>query len=184
MWVEEMLLVAAYLFDLPNMDFALSVADEPYSGMPVLQYSLNMHEQAAGFSYTYATDMWRAALTAAQSAAWAACVEARYPPGARRSRALWRGSTTDPKDGVLTAANVLDKARVRLHVLSLMHEDVLDARVARVVQVAMGDRMRGVAGVLGSALRASDNRLPFEGFQRAAVIIDVDGNSFSSRFHQ
>jgi len=57
----------------------------------------------------------------------------RHPPEqAVIPRALWRGSTSDPLIGAVSLDTVGRTARFRLHTLSSIYPDVLDARITKV----------------------------------------------------
>ncbi len=50
---EEMLLLAVYLYKLPDMDFYLSWADEALAGMDVLQYAMDLRAEHSGCGCPY-----------------------------------------------------------------------------------------------------------------------------------
>ncbi len=60
---------------------------------------------------------------------------------------MWRGTTTDPTIHNVTLANALSLARVRLHMLGLVHSDVLDVKVTGIIQVSRGGELRRAAGL-------------------------------------
>jgi hypothetical protein len=160
--LEEILLVAIFLYRLPNADIAIHRGDGAATGYPVLQANIARDHPRAGFALPY-PEHWVVGggpPSVAQAAAWASCTRARYGPLARRPpsaaaaaapplprpsssscarapvipRAVWRGSTTDPRRGAWLH-QVLGMSRARLHVLSLVHRDVLDARLVSVAQM-------------------------------------------------
>jgi len=212
-WLEEILLVAAYLYALPDGNLAVHRGDGAAAGFPVLQHNIPRDHPRGGFALPY-PGHWVSggAPSARQAAAWAACARARYGtlassarrggargaaaaaaaeaaqsegdgPGAlaggsnssnsssnssrpRTSgggddgascarapliqKAVWRGATNDAASGAWLH-EVLGMARARLHVLSLVHSDALDARVAAVSQM---DEPRGFAPMAADRLAA------------------------------
>ena len=56
----------------------------------------------------------------------------RYPRSRAVPRAVWRGSTTDPYVSAVSVANIQQLARYRLHVLTDLRQDVIDARITKV----------------------------------------------------
>ncbi len=120
--------------------------------------------------------------TLQQSMQWAACIRDRYRPDTKQRRAIWRGSTTDPHTQHIALSNALHVARIQLHILGLIHPDVLDTKVAAVKQSRGFIHATPLTALLGSGGHA--NHVAFEDFQRSQVVLDMDGNSFSQRLHQ
>jgi hypothetical protein len=60
---------------------------------------------------------------------------------------------------------------VQVHMLSEVHSDILDARLAGVVQAP--DQQQQDA--LSALIHGTSNRISFESYQNYAVVLDVDG---------
>lgn len=176
--LEEILLAATYLYRLPDADLAVHRGDGAAVGHPVLQSNVRRDDPMGGFALPYPEHWNSGPLSARQVAGWAACTRARYGlvAGRRRKRgqggggqsasnasssscarspliprAVWRGSTTDPYGGAWLH-QLLGMARARLHLLSLVHRDVLDARITAVRQMDLDNAVM-------RADKAADERL-------------------------
>jgi hypothetical protein len=60
---------------------------------------------------------------------------------------------------------------LQVHILSGVHSDILDARLAGVVQAP--DQLQQDA--LSALIHGTSNRISFESYQNYAVVLDVDG---------
>ena len=96
--------------------------------------------------------------------------EEKYPWNTKINKAVWRGSTTGD------ASNWRDLPRSKLVQYSLDYPSILDAAFVEVVQRDKTEKKEiAASGFVQSAI-------PFEDFQKYKAIIDIDGNSWSSRF--
>jgi hypothetical protein len=165
--VEEVMLVATWLYRLPDADLAVHRGDGAAAGFPVLQHNIRRDHPLAGFTIPYPEHWTFGVMSARQLVGWAACTRARYglvaatrgekgqggatspnassnssavadPSSCSRTplipRAVWRGTTTDPYRGAWLH-QFFGMSRARLHALSLVHADVLDARISAVRQM-------------------------------------------------
>jgi hypothetical protein len=108
------------------------------------------------------------------------CYADRYPDATKVDRAVWRGSTTgeaqSPQLNTWT-----DLQRVRLAVLGRAYRDDLDVELTKVVQLT-DDQGTAVRRLFGNAGFDGSKRMRPEDYQQYRAVIDVDGNSWSSRF--
>ena len=181
--IEEMLLLATYLYNLPNMDFLVHWADAAAPGYPVIGNSLDVLNPKGGFGMQY-TNHWDGAnaLSLPQSLGFSACIRQRYPRVRKEviPKVIWRGSNGDPYHHPAHAGNFLHFARVQLHALGLMYPDTLDTRVTKVIQhVFNDDELKAMQKMLG--VDEPGVFIPSEEYQKYAVVLDIDGNSWSSR---
>lgn len=96
--------------------------------------------------------------------------EEKYHWNTKINKAVWRGSTTGD------ATNWRDLPRSKLVQYSLDYPSILDAAFVGVVQRDKTEKKEiASSGFVQSAI-------PFEDFQNYKAIIDIDGNSWSSRF--
>jgi hypothetical protein len=65
-------------------------------------------------------------------------LQARYPPlpQQRLQRAVWRGSNTDSRFGLMDEKNALSIMRTRLHMFGLWYPDIIDAHYTAFAQQA------------------------------------------------
>jgi len=96
-----------------------------------------------------------------------------YPWKDKLSKAVWRGGTTGRK---YMYPDWRDLPRVKLVQLSIDHPAILDARFVSLNNRNEAEKEEIVqSGLLGS-------RIDMKDFQKFKAIIDIDGNSWSSRF--
>lgn len=173
---EEMLKVALALFPglIPDMEFLLHFGDGCTNGIPAISWNVCRQYADAGFTMpTYSA--WDHSLGPVQMRIFHACLAQRYPTRGRKPFAIWRGSTTDTAFNDFTADNYLKSLRVKLHLLARNHTDVLDAKIANVINAD---------GVVRAAINDTGSQVRFEDYNQYCVIIDVDGNGWSDRFAQ
>eukprot|EP00803_Ostreobium_quekettii_P009740 evm.model.scf_124.2 EVM.evm.TU.scf_124.2 scf_124:55506-57935(-) len=98
----EMLLMAAHMFEIPDVDFAVNYGDANPCGVPALSYAPDARCERGGF----AVPSWAAfaeALGPRQMGVAERCLDARHPTGGRRHRGVWRGA--GPGQGGLSASS-------------------------------------------------------------------------------
>jgi hypothetical protein len=83
--VEEVLLVAAWLYALPDADVAVHRGDGAAAGSPVLQHNIRRDHPRGGFAIPY-PEHWEYGVSARQALGWAACTRARYGLVASKDR--------------------------------------------------------------------------------------------------
>jgi len=94
----------------------------------------------------------------------------KYPWETKIDKAVWRGSTTGD------ATNWRNLPRSKLVQYSLDHPTILDAAFVEIVQRNETEKEEIIASGF------NESAIPFEDFQKYKAIIDIDGNSWSSRF--
>ncbi|GIL66557.1 hypothetical protein Vafri_20053 [Volvox africanus] len=168
---EEMLNVVLYLYpSMPDMEFLLFWSDDCVNGLPVLAPNVCRQYANAGFTLP-SNSVLRASLGQVQMAAYHSCLWNRYPPHARKPLAVWRGTLTGsvqvPKEQLKSIT------RVKLHLLSENHSNIIDAKINRFPSWIPED--------LRSLIHLGDH-IHSEDYNSYSAIIDVDGNGWSDRF--
>jgi hypothetical protein len=131
---EEALALAAHLYKLPDVDFIYHTGDGATRGIPVMSYNVDRSHPNAGFAVPYVNN-WAfrdVSLSLNASMAWASCTAARTVRATSIPRVVWRGTLSDPHAGAIHLSNMANTARYKLHVLSSIHWDVLDAKLTGV----------------------------------------------------
>ncbi|KAI8476110.1 MAG: hypothetical protein J3K34DRAFT_516785 [Monoraphidium minutum] len=195
--IEEMLLAALHLFQVPDADVLVHLGDGAPEGLPLLQANIDRGVERAGFAIP--KRMWLDALGPQQMALLHECLEARggrrsgrgrgraaraagrccevrYPrtAAARDPRAVWRGANTDRTAFPMDESNALGAARTRLHIMGSWYPHLLDAQITSYSQAAW-------EGQCVEQLLPPGRKLPLEGFNAYALILDADGNGWSDR---
>ncbi|KAF6257123.1 hypothetical protein COO60DRAFT_33422 [Scenedesmus sp. NREL 46B-D3] len=172
--LEELLLAALHMYKVPDVDFLLHLGDGAPPGLPLVQANINRSNAQAGF--TIPKYMWRDALGPQQFQVLAECLQARYPPLSQRlQRAVWRGSNTDSRHGLMDEANAMSIMRTRLHVYGMWYPDIIDAHYTAFAQQAFQTNCV-------EELLPPGPTLPLEAFNRYALVLDIDGNGWSDRY--
>lgn len=148
---------------------------------PTLCYSSKGHASMCQAILIPSYQSWNhARWTAQEIVSMQQCYADRYPDATKVDRAVWRGSTTgetqSPQLNTWT-----DLQRVRLAVLGRAYRDDLDVELTKVVQLT-DDQGTAVRRLFGNAGFDGSKRMRPEDYQQYRAVIDVDGNSWSSRF--
>jgi hypothetical protein len=127
--------------------------------------------------HTYAN--WESFRGMAQSK-WDAKIKSnkhKYTWSFKINRAVWRGSTTYPRffGGSETELNKIPRGK--LVQLSMKHPELIDAAFVNIIQ-----HYKGREEELRNQTIIAPSRMPFDEQMKYKAIIDIDGNSWSSRF--
>lgn len=163
---------------VPDVVFFVSFRDECPCGTPVLCYGIT--ENCDAFLMPSYTSWMDARWTEQEYIERTHCYDSRYPFSEKIERAVWRGSTTGYTNPPLTPTSNawLDLPRLKLDLLGRAYPNELDTAIVRVVQFNE-DHTAAISRLLH---HSSPKQLHSEDYMRYRAIIDVDGNSWSSRF--
>eukprot|EP00210_Caulerpa_lentillifera_P002955 g2822.t1 len=176
--ISELLLVTLHLYNIPDMDFAVELADSvtPVTPAdPVFSFSLRAEKDKEGFTIpSYGAYM--SSIGSEQFLMLRECMKTRYPKNNRIEKVVWRGTTTGRP--MITEADVPLNPRVSLSSIGDRNPKIFDVGVVDYIQVdlensAIMNKLRKLA-----PLR---KRIRVEKFNNYAAVVDIDGNSWSDR---
>ncbi|GAQ78481.1 protein glucosyltransferase [Klebsormidium nitens] len=101
-----------------------------------------------------------------------------HPWEGRRGSALWRGS---PTGGLYRVEDWKEKARSQLVMLSKANPELLDAMFTK---CADGQCTQAAREAIGKELGYADRLANFTDYMERKYLVDIDGESWSSRFFQ
>ena len=174
--VQEQIILAAHYHNLGDVDFIVHFGDGAGRKHPMLNWNLDVRARDAGFTMPYLGNWW-STRSVKQILMFHECLARRWPRAQRTRKAVWRGSTTDPVFAPVHLETLLNVQRVRLHLLSMFHSNVLDTRLMAISQGAPG-----TTGPAAKLLQINTTKWPSEKFQSFSALVDIDGNGWSSRF--
>jgi hypothetical protein len=174
---QELVIVAAYLFDIPDVDFVVHFGDGQVPGLPALYWTVNRTQPQGGFTMPSAA-CWHLSLGKAQMKIHAKCLQARYPQDNRIPKLVWRGTTSDAELTGPTAANAMWWHRIQLHLMGKWHPNLLDVSLVNISQSDTNTTL------LKEMVLGMGPRMPIEDFNNYVGVIDVDGYGWSDRFAQ
>lgn len=204
--ILEMLLVTLHLYSIPDMDFAIELADNVHQGksaVPAFSFSLKVgeegftmpsygaYENAIGIEQVTPIHTKSQSTVCLQFTVLRECMRVRFPHNGRIEKIVWRGSSTGRP--MHAAEDVPLNPRVALTMAGSRHKDILDIGIVKYVQVNSTHKSRDFT--LAFQVDTKDEelmkklkelapireRLPIESFNKYAAVIDVDGNSWSDR---
>eukprot|EP01023_Acetabularia_acetabulum_P016705 TRINITY_DN18256_c0_g1_i13.p1 TRINITY_DN18256_c0_g1~~TRINITY_DN18256_c0_g1_i13.p1 ORF type:complete len:542 (-),score=37.51 TRINITY_DN18256_c0_g1_i13:2768-4393(-) len=172
---EEQLLLASYLYQIPNSDFLVTFHATPQidDSIPVIGPARNTGFRGFTMPHYYHWDT--IAMTDQQLANYQRCIDAKYPRHAQRiPKAVFRGSSTDSKIKTTQTTTVLDIQRVKLGVLGRWHEDILDVGVS-----LMGADK--VVSETNNILKIQKDKITPGDHNKYELIISMDGIGYANR---
>eukprot|EP00210_Caulerpa_lentillifera_P005961 g5696.t1 len=168
-------LITLYLHDVPDLDFTFFFRDEVTCGYPFFSNNANTDcKENAGFvipSY----GVFNRAFGRVQFEKYQRCLNWRYPINTAIPKAVWRGTTTGIP--VFKVPDFYKRLRVQFVELTQQYPQLFDVGFVGFVQLEdeiLKKLKKDVQLV---------NRMHFDDFNRFGVILDLDGNSWSDRFH-
>eukprot|EP01025_Chloroclados_australasicus_P024609 TRINITY_DN2466_c2_g1_i2.p1 TRINITY_DN2466_c2_g1~~TRINITY_DN2466_c2_g1_i2.p1 ORF type:complete len:521 (-),score=22.60 TRINITY_DN2466_c2_g1_i2:667-2229(-) len=173
---EEQLLLATYLYSLPNSDFIVTFHATPQTDDSIPVIGPARYKGSRGFTMPHYYHWDTIAMNDEHLRNYQKCIDVKYPrtEGKRIRKAIFRGTSTDPVIKTTTHSTVLDIQRVRLGILGRWHKDILDIGVNLQGPEKITTEVNSILGIRQGPVTPGDHN-------KYELIISMDGIGYANR---